>query len=82
MTPCLSVALRPHFDNKVMINIDITDLVYTKSTHEECSNSGALDEGPPMSHVDFKKRQYHMSLCLISPMSYVEFKKRRCPMSL
>ena len=27
-------------------------------------NEGALDGGPPMSHVDSKKWQYHMSLSL------------------
>ena len=38
--------------------------------HSHCvlhAKERALDEGPPMSHVDFKKWQCRMSLSLIFP---------------
>ena len=44
--------------------------------------NGALDGGPKMSHVDFKKLQCCIPCRLFFPMSHVEFKKRLCPMSL
>ena len=39
---------------------------------------GGLDGGSPMSHVDFKKWQCHMSPSLISSISHVEYKKKIC----
>ena len=35
------------------------------------SNPGALDGGSPMSHIDFKKWQCHMSLSLIFPQCHM-----------
>ena len=43
---------------------------------------GALDGGPPMSHVVLKDGNVICPCHLFFPMSHVKFKKRLCPMSL